>query len=163
MRPDRQLYFLRHGLADWPSWSGSDHERPLTEEGKRRMAREAACMERLGLDFDVILTSPLVRARQTAEIVAEQLGAGDVLREDIRLDGRFDVVELANILDDLAATMTRVLLVGHEPTFSLVIGAITGGSHVVCKKGSLARVDVMPGPALDGCLMWLLPPRVLVA
>jgi len=57
----------------------------------------------------------------------------------------------------------RVMLVGHEPSFSEVIGAITGGSLVVCKKGSLARVDLTDRDRLLGLLVWLLPPKAMLA
>ena len=77
MPASRRLFFLRHGLADWPDWTGDDADRPLTHEGKLRLQREADFMDQLGLAFDLILTSPLLRASQTAAIVAERLGLGD--------------------------------------------------------------------------------------
>ncbi len=69
-----KLYFLRHGLAGERSeWKGNDFDRPLTEDGKTKMAVEAATIAKLNLGLDAILTSPLVRAYQTAEIVAQKL------------------------------------------------------------------------------------------
>ena len=64
-------YFLRHGIAVEPeAWSGNDFERPLTRDGHTRMEREAKAIAELSLDLDAIVTSPLLRAKQTAEIVA---------------------------------------------------------------------------------------------
>ena len=69
-----KLCFLRHGEADWPNWDKPDNERPLTERGHKEMKRVAKFLERLKLVPDVILTSPLPRASQTAEIVGKRLG-----------------------------------------------------------------------------------------
>ena len=66
-----KLCFLRHGEADWPNWTKPDNERPLTERGRKEMKRVAKFLERLKLVPDVILTSPLPRASQTAEIVGQ--------------------------------------------------------------------------------------------
>ena len=68
-----ELYFLRHGEADWPDWKKSDDERPLTKRGKKEMHEVAAFLVRLKVQPDLILTSPLPRAAQTAEIAAEHL------------------------------------------------------------------------------------------
>jgi phosphohistidine phosphatase len=68
-----ELYFLRHGEADWPDWKKSDDERPLTKRGKKEMHEVAAFLVRLKVRPDLILTSPLPRAAQTAEIAAEHL------------------------------------------------------------------------------------------
>src|SRR6202030_4649732 len=72
-RIDMDLYFLRHGEADWPDWEKSDDERPLTKRGKKEMHEVAAFLKRLKVCPDVIVTSPLPRASQTAGIVAEHL------------------------------------------------------------------------------------------
>ncbi len=69
-----KLCFLRHGEADWPNWNKPDDERPLTERGRKEMKRVAKFLERLKFSANAILTSPLPRASQTAEIVAERLG-----------------------------------------------------------------------------------------
>jgi len=68
-----ELYFLRHGEADWPDWHKSDDERPLTKRGKKEMHEVAAFLVRLKVRTSLILTSPLPRAAQTAEIAAEHL------------------------------------------------------------------------------------------
>jgi phosphohistidine phosphatase len=155
-----RLLFLRHGPAEpRETWRRDDGERPLTAEGRRAMAREAATFARLGLAPGAILSSPLARAHETARIVAEGLGIADRLRDDERLAPGFDTVQLRAILEDNDGEDT-LMLVGHEPDFSLTIGDLLGGTAVVCKKGGLARVDL---DAESGAaeLVWLLPPKLL--
>jgi phosphohistidine phosphatase len=161
MDRDRRLFFLRHGLADHPDFHGDDDHRPLTRDGEVRLRAQAACLAGLGLDLDVILTSPLTRAVQTAAIVAGRLGLADRVLEEPRLGSGFGLAALAAILAELPVDHHRIMLVGHEPGFSLVVGAITGGSRVVVKKGGLARVDLDDGEELRGRLVWLLPPKVM--
>ena len=136
-----KLFFLRHGLADRSAWSGADYERPLTPRGKERMMEEGDTIARLDLGLDAILTSPLTRAFQTAEIVADQLGLLDRLVEDDRLSPGFDRADLLAMLEDHDEA-DSLMFVGHEPDFSWTIESIIGGGSVVCKKGSLARVDL---------------------
>lgn len=156
-----KLYFLRHGLAvQSEQWDGDDRGRPLTEEGVRKMAREAKALARLDLGLDRILTSPLVRARQTAELVAGELGLADGCVEDERLAPGFAVPDLVRILQAYPRS-AALMLVGHEPDFSRVIGRLIGGGNVECRKGGIARVD-LPDPASPfGTLVWLIPPKAL--
>jgi len=156
-----RLYFLRHGVAmDRPDWTGDDAERPLTEDGRERMARGAALLARLDLGLDTILTSPLVRARQTADIVVEALNAKDRLLVESRLGIGFNMDQLAEILRDHAGC-EALMLVGHEPGFSGTISALIGGGRIVCKKGGLACVKLSDPTSLKGELVWLIPPRLL--
>jgi phosphohistidine phosphatase len=153
-----RLYFLRHGLAaNRSEWSGDDSERPLTSKGQALMAREAQTIAQLGLQLDLILTSPLVRALQTARIVAEALGMQERLQADERLAPGFGMPALAEVLKERSG-VSALMLVGHEPDFSETIGALIGGGRVVCKKGSLARVDLPDDGSLAGDLVWLIPP-----
>ncbi|MDB5040604.1 MAG: phosphohistidine phosphatase, SixA [Candidatus Eremiobacteraeota bacterium] len=158
-----KLYFLRHGEAGDPAqWEGNDAERPLTDDGRRRMALEARTMRRLELGVDRVITSPLLRARQTAEIVAVELKRKDRVVTDSRLGPDFGPERLAEILRD-NQDVHDLMLVGHEPSMSATIGRLIGGGRVELKKGGLARTDV-PNPAqLSGELEWLLPPRALLA
>lgn len=156
-----QLFFLRHGLADRSAWSGADYERPLTPRGMERMGLEAEFISKLDLGMDYILTSPLTRALQTAEIVAEYLGLLDQMEVDDRLSPGFGRADLAAILEDYPRA-DSIMFVGHEPDFSLTIEGLIGGGSVVCKKGSLARVDLNDAGFLSGELVWLIPPKALV-
>ena len=158
-----RLYFLRHGLADRDQYHGDDDDlRPLTTEGRRRMQVEADFIAGLAPGIDGVITSPLVRAAETAEIVASRLGLAGVVTTDRRLGFGFDLPELAAMLAGLAADRRHIMLVGHEPSFSRVIGDLVGGASVVMKKGALARVDLRPGSDPRGQLIWLLQPRVMV-
>lgn len=164
MTTDRRLFFLRHARADRDRFHGTDDSmRPLVDEGRRRTRDSARFMADLGLaDVDVIVTSPLVRARETAQITAEELGLGDRVLEDPRLGLGFRLGVLSDVLADLPGQPRQVMLVGHEPGFSGVIGDLTGG-EVVMRKGALARVDLLATPELLGELVWLLQPKVMLS
>lgn len=154
-----ELFFLRHGLAgDRSEWQGDDAKRPLTDEGKEKMKRTAATLAALDLGLDVIITSPFVRAQQTAEIVARKLNCS--LVEDKRLAPGFNADQLYKLLLDHPDANT-VMLVGHEPDFSETISALIGGGRVVCKKGGLALVELPNAHSRQGELVWLVPPKVL--
>jgi len=156
-----KLYFLRHGLAgDRQDWKGDDSARPLTKEGKARMAREAKTIARMELKLDLIITSPLVRARQTAEIVAEEMRMLDKLVEDDRVGIQFGIDPLKKILQ-AHSKASALMLVGHEPSFSETISHLIGGGRIDCKKGSLACVNLSNVSSLRGELVWLLPPKTL--
>jgi phosphohistidine phosphatase len=161
-----KLYLLRHGLADRSAWQGNDFERPLTTEGRRRLENQARNLARLGVSFAAILSSPLQRAWQTASIVAQGLGLEDVLHTDDRLGAGFGPAALEAILAEMLAQdpdLDSLLLVGHEPGFSETISAVTGGSRIVCKKGSLARIDLERLSPVAGQLIWLVPSRLLAS
>lgn len=155
-----RLYFLRHGIAeDREKWQGDDADRPLTEKGRKRLERTARNIAPLDLELNVILTSPLVRARQTAEIMAKALKLKDALREDPRLAPGFNLDALKSLLAEYSE-FKAILLVGHEPDFSQTINALTHGT-VVVKKGALARVDLTDRTTPQGQLAWLIPPKML--
>ncbi len=158
-----QLYFLRHGDAvSGEAWKGRDAERPLSERGAADMEREARAIAQLGLSPDAILCSPLVRARQTAGIVARALGRPAALHAEERLAPGFGADELASILRG-QHTAASLLFVGHEPDFGRVISACIGGGRIEVKKGALLRVDIEKASSLSGVLAWNLPPSVLLA
>ncbi len=154
-----KLYFLRHGLADWPDWAGTDEERPLTLDGVEKMKAEAKKFKSLNLAPNVILASPLIRARQTADIVAERFGLP--MKVLPALAPGFDLKKLDKIVSDLDDARV-LMLVGHEPDFSTTISQLIGGGHIAMKKGGLARVDITSLNPLSGQLVWLLAPAVLV-
>jgi phosphohistidine phosphatase len=154
MKDGMKLYFLRHGNADWPRWDRPDDERPLNAEGIAEMERVAAFLAARGLRPGTILSSPLPRARQTAEIVGRALGMGVTLEP--LLAHSFDRAALDHLV--AAHPGKALMLVGHEPGFSDVVGELTGGD-VKMEKAGLARVDV-DGPGSPGRLTWLIPPRI---
>jgi phosphohistidine phosphatase len=148
-----QLYFLRHGEADWPGWTKPDDERPLTDFGKKEVRQVAKFLNRLKVKPDLVVTSPLPRALQTAEVAAEQLKTK--LRQDEALEPGFGISELRTVLKRHRSKV--LMLVGHEPDFSSVISALTGASLKLSKAG-VALVDIDP-EAQEGRLLWLFPPK----
>lgn len=148
-----QLYFLRHGEADWPNWSKPDDERPLTDFGKKEVRQVGKFLNRLKVRPDLVVTSPLPRALQTAEIAAEQLKAK--LSQDEALEPGFGISELSAVLKRHRSKV--LMLVGHEPDFSSVISALTGGFLKMSKAG-VALVDIDPETE-KGRLLWLFPPK----
>jgi phosphohistidine phosphatase len=150
-----RLYFLRHGKADWPDWNGDDDDRPLTKEGKREMERIAEFLAELEIEPAAILSSPLPRASQTAEIAADALGMPVQQVDD--LGKGFSLSKLRPLLE--RADGEDLMLVGHEPDFTTVIGALTGADAKL-GKGGIARVDLENSSAVDGKLVWLIPPKI---
>ncbi len=123
------------------------------------MAREAKTIAKLALDLGAIVTSPLVRAKQTALIVADTLNMRSRLVEDRRLGFAFDASALAEILRERSGA--AIMLVGHEPSMSRTIGAVVGGARIDFKKGSLACLNFEDPSSVAGELVWLVPPKVL--
>ena len=148
-----ELYFLRHGEADWPEWKKSDDERPLTKRGKREMRDVAKFLDRLKVRPNLIVTSPLPRAAQTAEIAADYLKAK--LRKDELLAPGFGPSKLRTVLKRHRARV--LMLVGHEPDFTQVISELTGASLKLSKAG-VALVD-LDAESEEGKLLWLFPPK----
>ncbi len=161
-----RLYFLRHGIAEDARPGQADVERELTPEGVEEMRKIARALKRLGVEPDMIMTSPAVRAAATAFIAAEGLfgdSAARRLAEDPGLSPGCRLGDLEEILHTGHPKCASLMLVGHEPDFSTLIGQLTGGSEVVMKKAGLARLDVDPARPGEGVLEWLLPPKVLRA
>jgi phosphohistidine phosphatase len=148
-----QLYFLRHGEADWPDWKKSDDERPLTDFGKNEVRDVAKFLARLRVRPDLIVTSPLPRAAQTAEIAADYLKPK--LRKDELLEPGFGMSELGTILKRHRSK--ALMLVGHEPDFTNVISGLTGASLKLSKAG-VALLDIDP-ESQEGRVLWLFPPK----
>ena len=149
------LYFLRHSEAEDSGPSG-DFSRRLTDNGLQRSREAGEALGALKLGIDLILTSPLVRAEQTAAIVGQVLGV-EVRPEKI-LGGNFDLHGLAEIVAH-NRTARDLLLVGHEPDFSYVVGQLTGGANVEMKKGAVACVETQGLARGSGTLKWLLTGR----
>ena len=156
-----RLYFLRHGQAgEREDWNGDDRERPLTTDGIKRMEREAETIAELDLEVEAIVTSPLVRSRQTADIIAKRLKLRKALTEDENLGLDFDITRLQRIMERYPKS-SAIMLVGHDPSMSRTIGQLIGGARIDFKKGALACVDLTDASTPAGELVWLIPPRVL--
>jgi phosphohistidine phosphatase len=153
-----ELYLLRHAHAGDPAaWQGDDTDRPLSDQGIRQARRTGRLLAAISWQPNAIVTSPKVRAAQTAAIVAEALHA-DVAVDD-RLAGAFDLDALRAILGERSGR--RVMLVGHDPDFSDLVSELVGAA-IALKKGALARID-LDGPVEPGggVLRWLIPPGAL--
>jgi phosphohistidine phosphatase len=158
-----ELYLIRHGIAAdrgdaWPD----DTKRPLTHKGIVRLHREAEALDALGVTFDQILASPLVRTRQTAEVLAERLGgnAGIAMSESLAPGGT-----TAQAIEELGkySRRKRIAIVGHEPNIGELAAKLIGARTALeFKKGAICRIDVetLP-PARPGRLRWFATPRLL--
>lgn len=160
-----ELYLIRHAIAEdrgekWPD----DTKRPLSAEGIARMRRAAKGLARLGVKFDVVLASPLVRTRQTAEIVAAAFEQRPpiVIADSLAPEGTYD-----DVLGDLHkhARRSRIACVGHEPNIGEFAGRLAGSRRAIAfKKGAVCRIDIdsIP-PGHPGTLIWFLTPAILRA
>ncbi len=153
-----RLYLIRHGLATWPHWGGSDAERPLTPEGARLIRAGAVRLVRLGVKPTAILHSPLHRARQTAELIADALNCLDQLKESDLLRPGFGPAELKTLLRQHAQA-EALMLVGHMPDMSVVTKHLTGGA-VTFKEGTVACIQTDQPEA--GVLLWLATSELLI-
>lgn len=156
-----ELYLLRHADAGDPAaWDRPDDERPLSRKGNRQAERMGAFLAGIGFEVDAILTSPKVRARETAEIVAAALHQR-VTTDDRLADGpAVDVATVRSIVADLPDAR-RIMLVGHDPEFSDLVETLTGAAAPL-RKGALARLDVITALAPGGALLrWLIQPELL--
>jgi phosphohistidine phosphatase len=151
-----RVYFLRHAKATFDNWDKPDDERPLNPKGKKQMKRVGRALDRLKLKPAVILSSPLPRAAQTAELAARALGLN--AKEEPMLAPGFDATKLSVLLQEYANR--DIMLVGHEPDFSNAVETLTGGAVVMATAG-IAAVDIYDVTALDGELVWLLTPGLL--
>lgn len=158
-----QLYLLRHGIAVPHGEPGvPDDERPLTPKGEKRVKQVAKGLRRLKVEVDQILTSPLPRARKTAEIVAEVLGLTDRLSEVDELRGEVHAESIQYWLK--SRTEARLMLVGHNPSLSELIGLlIAAGPHLCPFNLDKAGVAALSGGSDDApmTLDWLAPARLL--
>ena len=162
------LYLLRHGIAVAADEPGveSDADRALTAKGVKRMRRAAKGLRRLKVPFDGLLTSPLIRARQTADIVAETLGLETHLEEVSGLAPESSVEQLSFGLTRFQ-NRAHLLLIGHEPLLSDTASFFIAGKKgpkidLTLKKGGLCRIeiDAIP-PSKPGTLHWMLTPKQL--
>lgn len=160
------LYLLRHGLAVEPGATGmNDAERPLTPKGIRKIRKEAEALREMEVSFDVVLSSPLLRARQTAEVVAETLELSKKLECTETLLPAASPSKLVGYLNHLDPPPEEVLLVGHEPSLSDLISLFISGQHgaaVLMKKGGICKLAVEALHAgRCATLEWLLTPKQL--
>ena len=163
------LFVMRHGIAVDLGAPGIAHDadRTLTPEGRSKLGQIVKAMHGMELAFDAILSSPYVRARQTAELVACSFKktAKVELCEALVPDGTS--VQMVEVLRRLKPIPGNLLLVGHEPNLSSVVSLLVGskgGSCVVFKKGGLCKLCVHSlRPQPEASIEWLLTPKQMIA
>jgi phosphohistidine phosphatase len=154
-----ELGILRHADAGDPyAWSGDDTLRPLSKKGRRQAERLGAFLRSVDYAPELVITSPKVRAHETADLVAEPFGVEVVV--DARLAIGFDIGQLAATLAAVGLPR-RPIIVGHDPDFSMLLADLCGGAEVPLRKGAYARVDLEQVAAGAGTLRWLIPPDLL--
>jgi phosphohistidine phosphatase len=154
-----QLYLLRHAHAgNSANWTGDDADRPLSARGRDQAKRLGVFLAGRGVLPDTIVSSPKLRARQTANLVADALGVG--VASDDRLIEDFELDALSGLIAGVGGT--SLMIVGHDPDFSDLLATLVGAAEMRLRKGALARVDLaLPlGPGC-GILRWLVPPELL--
>ena len=161
-----KLVVIRHGPAgdreEWEREGHDDRRRPLTLDGKKRMREAVGGLATVVASIDVLAASPLVRAEQSAEIVADEFGVQFQTLDALTPDREPN--ETVQWLHRQAGDAT-VAIVGHEPHLSVLIGyLLVGKSHsfIGLKKAGVCLLDLADGPKPGGgTLEWLLTPRVL--
>jgi phosphohistidine phosphatase len=162
-----ELYILRHAIAVVRGAEGIRHDsdRPLTDKGAAKLRRVVRGMSALGLSFDRVLTSPYLRARQTAEIVAEEMGAEEKLDHSPHLAPDGDLRALIAEIASRSAGDDSILVVGHEPSLSQLISVLVSGDErtlLTLKKAGLCKLAAQTlryGKCAS--LEWLLAPAQL--
>jgi len=161
--PTLEVYLIRHGVAaergdEFPD----DSQRPLTSDGIAALRKEVRALEALGVGFDHIITSPLVRTRQTADVFAEHLSTRPTVSNS---DALAPAGSPAAVVKELAkhARKGRIALVGHEPGIGELAARFIGARAAIpFKKGAICRIDfeTLP-PKGTGQLRWFLTPKML--
>jgi phosphohistidine phosphatase len=158
-----ELYLIRHGVAaergkDWPD----DSNRPLTPEGVARLRQVARGLNAIDVSFDQIVTSPLVRTRQTADVFSEDLKSKPpVVTSDALAPAGTPAAVIQEITKHIRKA--RVALVGHEPNLGELAAQLIGArSPLAFKKGGICRIDfdTLP-PKGAGRLCWFITPKIL--
>jgi len=161
------IYILRHGIAVESGTPGyeNDAKRPLIPKGKRQLRKSAAAMKKMNLKFDLILSSPLERAKRTAEIIADELKLTKTLKFTDALKNENAPEKLIGELVALKKQPSNLLLVGHEPYLSRLVSLLISVDEELAmdfKKGGLCKLEVEKlGFGKCAQLAWLLTPKLM--
>ena len=155
-----QLWLLRHAHAGDPmKWSGPDDIRPLSDKGRLQAERVGRLLAGSNMRPDAILSSPKLRALETARLAASELGMS--VRVVDELGGPLDLA-IVDALLRAAGDPQRPLLVGHDPDFSMIAAELAGVADLPVRKATLVRIDASrPLEPGSGILRWLIPPDLL--
>lgn len=152
------IYIVRHGIAEDVSKDGTDEKRALTAEGKKKMKDAAAGFAALESEVGRVFSSPLVRAWQTAEILAKELDKE--IEEMQELAPGHSPKQVLNRLAEIEET-DSVMLVGHQPDCSTLASFLFGNVDIEFKKGAICKIQMDRMTAGSGSLIWHLPPQAL--
>lgn len=161
-----KLYIIRHAIADPIGPEGDDSQRPLTVKGRTRMYRIAQGLKELGESIDLILTSPYLRANQTARILAKKLDLGkEAIVPTDALSPSGQAADLIQEINEKHSGAQSIALVGHEPHLSSLIALLLSGDpglSITMKKGGVCHLSVEALQAgRCATLEWLLTPAQL--
>lgn len=160
-----KVYLVRHGIAQERLGGAvmNDSQRPLTDEGKAEMKEVAKALKRLNVKPDVVISSPLIRARQTADIIREGLDCQEELKITDTLAPGLNASSVYKFLKQFSHA-EEMFLVGHEPDIGMLAVNMMGGGREMqlpFKKGAVCRVDVWDfPPSSPGTLKWLMTPKM---
>ncbi len=158
-----QLYILRHGIAENAKPGGNDADRALTAEGKKKLRETLRVVQRSGVAPELVLSSPYIRALETAAIAIEVLGYKEApLQTDVLIPSS----DPKPVWEEIRAhkNAESLMLVGHEPLLSTLAAYLLGAPslYVDMKKGAMIRIDVEGfGPQPRGVLKWMLVPKLV--
>jgi phosphohistidine phosphatase len=158
-----EVYLLRHGIADDDSPTGRDADRRLTAEGRHKLREVLRAVAAAGVTPEVVVSSPYVRARQTAEIAAEVLGYKDEIHRSDALVPESDPQQVWQEIRNLYRGAHSLLLASHEPLMGRCAGSLLGYPDLLVdfKKGAIVRIDVDQfGIHPRGLLKWMLVPKL---
>ncbi len=157
-----EIFILRHGKAEdiHETQSKNDFDRRLTEEGQKKTNKLGLFFNSLEENVDLVLSSPYLRAKETAEIFVRNLDP----KPDLKI---VDFLSCGNASKEIAKGLSehiiknKVVLIGHAPDLELFLKNLIGSSDIKLKKGSLAKVILKNHLTLSGELEWLITPSIL--
>jgi phosphohistidine phosphatase len=161
----KTLLVMRHAKSDWDAAFGNDHERPLTRRGTKAARRMGAWLSESDVVPDLVISSTAVRALTTVELAAEagEWGCKIVTNRDLYTGDPETVLEAIREIDN---SVDRLLIAGHEPTWSILVGRLIGRGEVKMPTAAVACLDLPEGGWIDlapaTCeLRWLVTPKTL--
>ncbi len=156
-----KLYLLRHGIAEEYSESGLDYDRKLTHDGELHIKNQTNIMSKIGVQPDIIITSPYSRASRTATLVSKHLAREIPVVENEKIGCGFrfgDFQKIANEYKEVGSLM----IVGHNPDLPIIASQLIGGGQIDLKKGGLIRIDLDDFEPSGGVLEWVISAKAML-
>ncbi len=155
-----EIYILRHGHAEQSESLVNDFDRALTAEGIEKINRLGVFINSLGVNIDIVLSSPFLRAKQTAEILVSNVTPMPEIRMVDFLSCGASSKDISKGLLDYSVN-NSVLIVGHSPDLDVFLGKLIGSGKVNLKKGALAKVNFENNIEISGSLEWLVTSKIV--